>query len=214
LGLSSSRAFRDGGHRSGRRPHVINTACMSTAQQSKVKGPDRQNVKGFVSHHRYMVTESNLVGEDKVSSSRCHGNGATRGRAARVVVLATAVLTVLVSAVAVHVVTLECDGEVELLVGGGSVLEDCEPCSTVGVTNTKVERSIVTPRVCRGTPLAAILSRNTGRVDVVLSRGTLSSPLVVGGIRAGQVCNAARVGSNGHSLTLSTGVVSTADSSA
>jgi hypothetical protein len=61
---------------------------------------------------------------------------------------------------------------------------------------------------------AFVLGRNTGRVDVVLSRGTLSSPLVVGGIRAGQVCNAARVGSDGNSLALSTGVVSAADGSA
>jgi hypothetical protein len=94
-------------------------------------------------------TESSLVGEDKVSSSRSHRDGATRGGAARVVVVATAVLSVLVSAFAVHVVTLKGDGEVELLIGGGSVLEDCEPCSTVGVTNTKVKRSKVTPRVGR-----------------------------------------------------------------
>jgi len=170
-----------------RRPHVINTACVSTAQQSKVKGQDWQNVKVFVSHRRYMVTGSALVGEDKVSGSRSHRDGATRGGAARVVVLATAVLSVLVSAVTVHVVALEGDGKVELRIGGGGVLEDCEPCSTVGVTNTKVERSEVTPRVGRGSPLAAVLGRDTSRVDVVLSRGALSSPFVVGGIRASQV---------------------------
>jgi hypothetical protein len=158
-------------------------------------------------------TESSLVGEYEVSSSRFHRDGATRGGAARVVVIATAVLSVLVSAFAVHVVALKGDGEVELLVCGGSVLEDCEPCSTVGVTNTKVERSKVTPRVGRGSPLAAVLGRDTGRVDVVLGRGTLSSPLVVGGIRASQIGNATRVGSDGNGLTLGTGVVSTADSS-
>jgi len=166
-----------------------------------------------VSHRRYMAIERTLVGENEVSSSRSHRDGATSGGAARLVVFATAVLSILVSAVAVHVVALEGDGEVELLVGGGSVLEDCEPCSTVGVTNTKVKRSKVTPRVGRGSPLAAVLGRDTSRVDVVLSRGALSSPLVVGGIRAGQVCNAARVGSDRNSLTLGTGVVSTADSS-
>jgi hypothetical protein len=81
---------------------------------------------------------------------------ASSSGAARIVVLAAAVLAVRVSAVAVHVVALDGDGEIKLRISGRSVLEDCEPSSAVRVANTEVERSVVAPGVGRRAPPAGL----------------------------------------------------------
>lgn len=138
---------------------------------------------------------------------------ATSCRAALVQVGTTAVLAVGVLAGAAHAVTLDLDGEVKLLVRGRGVLEDREPCGTIAVADTKVERSEVTPWVGGGAPLAGLLDRDTGWVDVVLSGGAGSLPLVVVvGRWAGQVGGRAWLSVDWDGLRLGARVVSTANS--
>ena len=84
-------------------------------------------------------------------------------------------------------ITLEFNVEVELLVGSWRVLHDREPGDSVCLTNAQVDRRIVAPWLAGGTPLATILDRNTGRVDIVLGSGGLSLPhIVLAGIRASE----------------------------
>lgn len=78
-----------------------------------------------------------------------------------------------------HVVTLELNVEVKLLIRGGLVLENREPSSAVGVADTEVDRSPVTNGLVAVGPGAALLNTDAKRVDVVLSRGGLALPLVV-----------------------------------
>lgn len=85
-----------------------------------------------------------------------------------------------------EVVTLDLDAVVELLVGGGAVLEDGQPLAVV-LADTQVDRSPVADGLAAITPLATLLDRNTLGVDVVLSGGGLALPLVVGlAVGAGQ----------------------------
>ena len=82
--------------------------------------------------------------------------------------------------------TAELDIVVKLLGGGGAVLEDGQPLAVVD-TNTKVDRGPVADGLRAVTPLAALLGGNTLGVNVVLSRGNLALPLVVGlAVRASQ----------------------------
>ena len=98
------------------------------------------------------------------------------------------------------VVTLDLDVKVELLGGGGRVLEDRKPFAVV-LANTKVDRGPVADGLAAITPLATLLLRGTGRVDIVLSRSGLALPLVVGGtIRASHFLGLATVKADGDSL--------------
>lgn len=72
---------------------------------------------------------------------------AASGRTALLVVGATAVLSVAVSAGTANAVALNGDSEVKLGSRGRGVLEDGQPGGTVAVSNTKVERSVVAPWV-------------------------------------------------------------------
>ena len=142
-----------------------------------------------------------------------HAYRATSGRAALVQVCTTAVLAVGVLAGAAHAITLDLDGEVELLVRGRGVLKDREPGGTVAVAVTKVERSEVTPWVGGGPPLAGLLDRDTGWVNVVLSGSAGSLPLVVVvGRWASQVAGRTWLGVDWDGLRFGTRVVSTAHS--
>jgi len=144
----------------------------------------------------------------------CGTYGAASSRRAVLVVGTAAVLAIAVLAVANHVVTHELDGEVKLGIGGRCVLEDGEPCHAVAVSNTKVERSIVAKVAVRASPLAAVRDGCTGRVDVVLGRGTLSLPLVVIlGRRHREVLGSAWLSVKRDSLAFSAWVVGTAHGS-
>lgn len=84
----------------------------------------------------------------------------------------------LIPARSAEVVTLDLDVEVELLVGGGAVLENREPLAVV-LTNTQVDRSPVANGLAAITPLARLLGRDTLGVDIVLGRSGLALPFVV-----------------------------------
>lgn len=79
---------------------------------------------------------------------------------------------------------------------------------TVGVPGTKVQRSPVTDTRARSTPNASVLLRNSGVVDVKLSRRLHSSPVeVVVGVNTGQGAGGARVHDGWNDHVLSTWVV-------
>jgi hypothetical protein len=161
------------------------------------------------------------LGEDKPGSSRLNGdlrcncvrNVSGQGptytyRAALfsvavIVVVARAVLSVGVTALSDDVVALDFDGEVELRVRGGMVLEYRDPTFSGAVANTEVKRRIISLRLGRIAPLAAVLDRDAGRVDVVLGRGWSSILLVVAGaVRAGKLRGAASGGPDRDRLRL------------
>lgn len=113
-------------------------------------------------------------------------------------------LSILVFAGSAKVVTLDLDVEVELLVGGRGVLEDREPFAVV-LADTEVDGGPVTGVTGAVTPLAALLSRNTGRVDIVLGRGGLALPVVVSRtVGASQWLGLAAVEAEGNGFTFST----------
>lgn len=113
-------------------------------------------------------------------------------------------LSILVFAGSAKVVTYDLDVEVELLVGGRGVLEDREPFAVV-LADTEVDGGPVTGVTGAVTPLAALLSRNTGRVDVVLGGGGLALPVVVSlTVGASQVLGLAVVKAEGNGFTFST----------
>lgn len=87
-------------------------------------------------------------------------------------------LAILVLASSAEVVTLDLDVEVELVVGGRSVLEDRQPFAVV-LANTKVERSPVADGTVTVAPLAGHLGGNALGVDVVLGGSRLALPVVV-----------------------------------
>lgn len=97
-------------------------------------------------------------------------------------------MTVAVLARANNIVANNLDCKVELGIRGWGVLEDGKPSCAIAVTNTKVERRVIAPWVSIGTPLASVLDSDTSWVDIVLSRGRATLPLVVlVGVGAGKV---------------------------
>lgn len=113
-------------------------------------------------------------------------------------------LTILVLAGSAKVVTLNLDVEVELRVGGRGVLEDREPFAIV-LTDTEVNGGPVTGVTGAVTPLATLLDRNTGRVDIVLGGGGLALPVVVSrAVGASQFLGFAAVKAEGNGFTFST----------
>ena len=137
---------------------------------------------------------------------------ASGGRAALIIVGATAILAVGVLACSAHAVALDFDGELELRRRGRRVLEDREPSCTATVANAKVERRVVAPVITGRSPLACILDGNAGWVDIVLGGRVSALPVVVVvGVRAGEVAGGARLSVKRNGLGFRAWVVRTAD---
>lgn len=117
-----------------------------------------------------------------------------------------------VPAVSAHAITLKRDSEVKFGRRCGQVLEDREPSRSVAVAHAQVEGRIVAPWIGGGTPLASVLNGDTGRIDVVLSRGVATFPVVVVvRVGAGEIADGTRLGVEGDGLAFRARVVGTAD---
>lgn len=101
--------------------------------------------------------------------------------------------SVLILAGPLDAITGDLDVVVQRGVGGRFVLEETEPNLATSGADTEIERSPVANGLAAISPLAALLGRNTLRVQVVLSRSGLALPLVVRIlIGAGEFLNFAR----------------------
>lgn len=151
---------------------------------------------------RYEELDEDLVREDK-------GDGARAGRrsaallVAGLVVGTRAVFACLVATLARKAVTSNLDCVIQLVVGGGRVLEDGDPSAATSVSNANVERGKVTHLGARSGPLACLLVRDACRVDIVLSAGLLAEPVVVLLLNGtGDILGLARLGIERNSLRL------------